>query len=162
MKKYLLLWPFLFIGCAPGIKRIGYNYGDAPNIHDCDPQIAIQSEIEESKECEKLGSIKVYDKMSVGCGEDDIMEILKSEACDLGANLTIIRKEKRPDFLSTCYRMEGDFYKCQDSAIHLNNPKRYEPGEVAIREKKDVTNQIIIGVVVAVVSFIVSFVVLNS
>jgi len=58
----------------------------------------------------KIGRIRLGDTgFSKKCNENDALQILKKEACLLGADVVNILGETRPDFWSTCYRVEAEF-----------------------------------------------------
>lgn len=163
VKKLVCLLPLALAACAPGISRIGYDKPQEMQPADCKVSISQEKEVGVKETWKKLGSLKVYDKgMSVGCGEDDIMGIINSEACELGADVFVIRSESRPDFLSSCYRVKGDFYKTGDSAVALKEPDRYSEDLVSKREHSDRMSQIVIGTIAGVASFVVSFLYFSS
>jgi hypothetical protein len=163
LNRMIFLLPLALAACAPGISRIGYAKPQEMQPADCKVSVAQEREVSVKETWKKLGSLKVYDKgMSVGCGEDNVMSIINSEACDLGADVFVIRSETRPDFLSSCYRVKGDFYKSGDSAVALKDPDRYSEDLVSKREHSDRMGQIVIGVIAGLASFVVTFILLGS
>ncbi len=48
--------------------------------------------------------------ITAGCKEEDAIEYLKKEACNLGANTINIIEEAYPDLYSSCYRCIASFY----------------------------------------------------
>jgi len=52
--------------------------------------------------------------LSVHCGKEDIRERMSAEACKAGANGIVIRTEKDPSLVSTCYRVSAEFISYQE------------------------------------------------
>jgi hypothetical protein len=96
----------LITGCTHIIRRDGYSLNDTANT-DC--QVVFEKFTPVDTTADKvIGKIKVTDSgFSFACGEDDALEIFKKEACGAGANVVNIIEEKRPDFISSCYRAEA-------------------------------------------------------
>ena len=111
-RSILLGLSVFIIGCAPSIKRSGYNDISVENNVECDVSIEKSSAAAEPKGY-SIGLIKVRDTgFSINCGYDDVITILKNEACKQQANYVYIRKEKYPSFFgSSCYRVEAELYK---------------------------------------------------
>jgi hypothetical protein len=103
---FLLFLFFFLIGCTHTIRRNGYTI-DKKSNGDCIVEFERGTPVDSTKE-KVIGKVKVGDSgFSFACGEDDAIEIFKKEACGAGANIVNIINEKRPDFLSTCYRAEA-------------------------------------------------------
>ena len=100
------------IGCAPSIKRSGFEDARGLNDVECDVAIEKSSDAGEPRE-NSIGLIKIGDTgFSINCGYDDVITILKNEACKQQANYVYIRKEGLPSFWgSSCYRVEAELYK---------------------------------------------------
>ena len=59
-----------------------------------------------------LGSLNAYDNgFSTNCSEEDILNIIRREGCNLGADIASLHDIQRPDYWSTCYRAKVDFYR---------------------------------------------------
>lgn len=62
---------------------------------------------------------------SVRCDERMGLEMLRRRACGLGADAIRIVRDKRPDFVSTCYRATVEFYR-------LGKTRPPEPVEILV------------------------------
>jgi hypothetical protein len=106
----------LFSGCTHAIRRDGYELNKS-NSNDCSIQLLKDVSINEEVDT-VLGRIQLKDTgFTFACGEDDAIEILKREGCSIGADAVIIISEKRPDFLSSCYRANAVFIKHRTAGI---------------------------------------------
>jgi len=127
---------------------------------DCD--VIIRRKLDVSKDDVKfLGKMKLREGgATLDCSEEDAINILKKEACFLGANLIIITHESRPNIWSTCYSCDASFYNST-----LNSPinpvadskkdEYYKKEDLDKRVKKDEdfnTTMIILAVVLGLVS----------
>lgn len=107
----------IFTGCVPKVTRMGYEAGPVQIKDSCVIAIKKADDFDSSK-VQKLGSIDVGEaSMAKHCNEREILNLLRREACGLGANVVNITEEKRPDAASTCYRARADFLKITDSAL---------------------------------------------
>lgn len=112
----LTAWLVLLSACSPKITRVGYQKTDNSNSNECEIVIKENAKIDEAFG-EVLASIKITDSgFSKKCSEEDVLEILRVEACVLGANLVNLREVKRPNLASTCFRCSADFIKL-DAAV---------------------------------------------
>jgi hypothetical protein len=98
------------------VKRIGYERpaGDPPV---CAVDFARPEDVPSRDYLPKLGAVRVRDALfTMECTESDAVELIRDEACWLGANLAVIGKRKMPDlWLSSCFRAEADLLKTPDS-----------------------------------------------
>ena len=135
---YLFLLIFLFSNCSHRITRIGYDKNKS-SVQDCEVIIKKDPSYYNPKAV-KVGEIKIGETgFSVSCSEEQAIEILKNEACVLQADLIIIKHENRPDFWSTCYRCQADFYKYSISIPSevAQNDNEYDLEKVEKRVSKD-------------------------
>lgn len=62
-------------------------------------------------EARHLGEVRLGDTgFSTRCSELEARNILRQEACNVGANLVNITMEQRPNLMSTCYRCSASMY----------------------------------------------------
>ncbi len=106
----LLIVFVLFISCSS--YKITRTYV-APTAdfspENCDPMIVKQKDFFGLR-VNYHGSITLDDDGNTGnCSENKAIEILRREACHLGANLINIVAEERPSIASTCYRCTAEF-----------------------------------------------------
>ncbi len=153
---FLVLITATVSSCSYNITR--KNYSDDISIQkakeaqksgsaDCD--VTIRRELDVAKDDVKfLGKMKLREGGATwDCTEADAINILKKEACFLGANLIVITHESRPNVWSTCYSCDASFYNS-----NLNNPinpvaeskkdEHFKSKEVSKRDKKDADNRV--------------------
>lgn len=107
---YFLLLGLVFTSCSPRIVRTGYQE-QAVATEPCDVIIKKNYSVSDAV-ATRVGEIRLGDTgFCVSCSEAHALEILKREACSLNADLIVITEEKRPDFYSSCYRGQAEFYK---------------------------------------------------
>ena len=136
MHYFVILLVIIATGCAPTIKRIGYNSNDySGNLDNCNPSI-VKNQNYNSAGYKKIGEIKIDDSgFSTNCEESDVLKILKDEACKCGADVINIIEEKRADLLSTCYRTTAELIKVENKdsiKVAVNNSSSNTPSAVAI------------------------------
>ncbi len=117
MKKcsIFLLAGTLFIGCAPRLTRIGYDFSSLTGAKECKIIIKENANVSEAMG-EIIGTVKISDTgFSTNCSEDDVLNILRREACRLGANMVNITESQQPDMKSTCYRVTADLIRLNEA-----------------------------------------------
>jgi hypothetical protein len=130
----------LLSSCSHKISRVDYALKKSEHTL-CDIPIKKIVSVDASQG-EKIGEIKLKDSgFSVACNESKAIEILKGEACALGANLIVITEEIKPSFSSSCYRCTAFFYRLnsdQPENIQLQESdiSEYELHERSIEDKK--------------------------
>tara|TARA_B100001109_G_C18862793_1_gene474997 strand:- start:4023 stop:4520 length:498 start_codon:yes stop_codon:yes gene_type:complete len=107
----ILFSALLFLSsCSHKISRTGYTL-DKSQHKDCEIPIKKNYTVNES-EAQLVGKIKLSDTgFSTSCNEEKALAILKGEACAKEADLIVITEETRPNFGSSCYRCEAEFYR---------------------------------------------------
>lgn len=134
--RAVLLTVPLFAGCSQTVKRIGYAKPAAePPV--CVVDFARPGDVPMRDSLPRLGTVRVRDALfTLECTESDALELIRSEACGLGANLAVIDNRKTPDlWLSSCFRAKADLLRAPDS---LRVPLRtgfYAPDSVAARTR---------------------------
>ena len=108
--SFLLFFFFLLIGCSPkATMKLSSNTRDA-----WDPKQGYEIiPLDESPTINGvfLGELYVGDSgLTTQCDYNTILDVLKEKAFASGANLIKIKKVKKPDFLSTCYRFTADLF----------------------------------------------------
>ncbi len=153
MKKVFIFAALLFVsGCGPGLTRIGYSTNPQGKSGNCD--VIIREYYKPDSSDSLLGSLNAYDNgFSTNCSEEDILNIIRREGCNLGADIASLHDIQRPDYWSTCYRAKVDFYRLGTSikkdTVYRN--EKYAAASVGQRVKSDNNNQVmlIVGAVVA-------------
>jgi len=117
--SFLMLTLILF-SCSHKVIRTGY---EKPHGHipmPCVVKFTYEARFDSSEAVFK-GTIKLKESgFSTQCNAEDAYRIIRIEACQLGANIAIIRDEKMPNLASTCYRCTADLYAI-DSLILVEN-----------------------------------------
>lgn len=99
----------LFTNCAHRVVRRGYQVQPSENT-SCNVTIKKNFSVPDTL-ATKIGELQLKDSgFSIACSEEDAIQILIKEACTMNANLIVITKEKRPNFTSSCYRCDAEFY----------------------------------------------------
>ena len=150
MKKiaFLLFALLLFTNCAHRITRAGYEASYLNQQQSCNAVIKRGITIPDSL-ATKIGSVGLRDTgFSVVCNEEDALQILQEEACALNADLIVITNEKRPDFMSSCYRCSAEFYQLQPGITkeEFHNDDAFNPENVRKRVAKDRVNNFFYGI----------------
>jgi len=159
MKKvfFFIVVTLLFSNCTHRIVRTGYDVSSS-NYDPCDVIIKKYTSIPDSI-ATKLGEIKLGESgFSVVCSEAHAINIMKDEACAIGADIIIITNEVRPDLWSSCYRCSASFYKYNSSTLVIvdKNNIVYNPDNIQKRVSQDRSRNI--GIVIG--SIVVTVVVL--
>lgn len=104
----------IVISCAPAItnKLTNKSY----NALSQETVVYVLEEDEDvPDQSELIGEIKVGDSgFTTDCGYDKILSEARNTARNSGANIVKITKIKRPDMLSTCYRIVAKTYRNLD------------------------------------------------
>lgn len=127
MKSTLLFAVIILLmtNCTHRIVRSGYQIDDsgytASEIH-IKKEVSIPDSV-----ANKIGEIKLGESgFSTSCSEEQAINILRSEALELNADLIIITNEVRPNAWSTCYRCNAKFYrfyKADYAATYTTDPE---------------------------------------
>ncbi|MBD3314188.1 MAG: hypothetical protein GF344_00235 [Chitinivibrionales bacterium] len=157
----MVLVSFMAIGCGPSLKRMDYLEDQhVPRAGEC--KVVFKRDVEIRSEKGKIiGTLKVGDTgFSSRCHEDDILEILRKEACDIGADVVVLRKIRQPDFLSSCYRVTADFVRLSDSTYveRIESDEAYDSTAVKRRVRDRKAMQVAFAVVGGVIGLTLSFV----
>jgi len=81
---------------------------------------------------EKLGTIKTGDSgFSTNCNYATVVDMAKTEARKVGGNAIKITQHKRPDFLSSCHRINADVLRVDSTGNYVATP---EPVDSAMLE----------------------------
>lgn len=100
-------------GCAPSSDLKTVEVKDSlPG--DCRPLVFLPvDQLPESYEL--VATVKYGDTgLSVHCSKEDIRVKMSAEACRAGANGIVIKKEKDPDIVSSCYRVSAEFISYEE------------------------------------------------
>ena len=100
-------------GCAPSSNLKTVEEKD-PLPGDCRPLVFLPvDQLPESYEI--IATVKHGDTgLSVHCSKEDIRVKMSAEACSAGANGIVIKKEKKPDLISSCYRVSAVFISYEE------------------------------------------------
>lgn len=105
----------MIIGCTHVITRTGYKGNSDAKNDTCQVRFLRDANIDTAKG-KVIGKVKVGDSgFSFACGEDDAITIFRKEACNANADIVDIIEERRPDFLSSCYRATALLIKTDSS-----------------------------------------------
>ena len=154
MKKliYFTLASLLFSNCTHRIVRTGYDISKS-DYRYCN--IAIRKEIPVADTTMfKIGEIRLGETgFAVACSEQHAIDILRSEACALNADVIFITEENRPDLWSSCYRCKAVFYKYknreQDQLIQSDEVYRNASIEQRVSRDRKRNTAIIVGSVIS-------------
>lgn len=152
----------LLLSCSPSVTRIGYNEGDN-SISNCNVIIKENAEIDESIG-KVIGNIEVGDTgFSTNCSEKDVMLILKQEACSIGADMINLTEIKRPDLMSSCFRVSATFIKLNESIAKdkIETSKEYSSEKIDKRDKEDSQKKTIYIITSIVVGVLVGWLIAN-
>lgn len=152
--KRIIIYGFicvLFSSCSHRIVRNGYkNDGELNNNHE----VVIQKSISIPDSIAiKVGEIKLGESgFSIACSEEDAIETLKNEATSINADLILITHEKRPDFWSSCYRCNSEFYKYNrlESVQRFERSQYYDIDKVKNRVKDDRAKNVVRAITAAI------------
>ncbi|MDQ1266482.1 MAG: hypothetical protein QG635_1634 [Bacteroidota bacterium] len=123
---FLLSLIIVLAGCSHKINKNYYVKTVTP-ASDCSP-IVIKGGSDLIQKEKILGKINLGDTgFSVNCSKKKAFLILKEEACKLGANLINIIKESRPNFWSSCFRCQAEFYYVPADVFEKLKEKTYYP-----------------------------------
>lgn len=158
MKRYILpilITMLLITSCSHRVVRTGYG-NNKQTYYNCNVTVK-KSDYPDNNNAVKVGEVKLGDTgFSVVCNENDAIELLKKEACSVGANLVIITDEKRPDLISSCYRCKAILYRTEDIQ-NTETDQKYEQYEVNQRVKKDRKNNTVVIVGSVILGFTLGF-----
>lgn len=163
MKSSWLFFSFLLVvflsSCSHKVVRIGYSKTTSEQL-GC--EVTVSKSGVNSVSATVLGSIKLGDTgFSVSCSEEKAIQILKKEACSLGANFVHIKSESLPGFQSSCYRCEADFLLVKESNQNELQPNIENPDSVKIAPKeyspKDKQKQVLGSIIGGTLGFILGY-----
>lgn len=113
----ILISLFLLSACSP---KIITHLGDMIYDElDSDTMIHIFNGYEKiPKNSVYVGKIKIGDTgFTSNCNYIDVLEKAKETALKTGANIIIIKKVKKPNFWSNCYRIKVQLYRNFDEDV---------------------------------------------
>lgn len=154
---------YFFSSCSHRIVRTGYQAGVQLSGY-CDVPIR-KGNAPMPSEAVKLGEVQLKDSGgSTKCNEGDAIRILKDEACSLGADVIIVLNEKRPDFVSSCYRCTAEFYRFSEdyAGENIASDEEYRANSVVNRVRHDKGNNAAYAVSGFIVGFLVVFLLLSQ
>ncbi len=135
---FLLAIVILFSNCTHKIVRSGYEIKKS-DYKDCEVVIKKFTPIPDTL-AHKIGEIRLGETgFSTACSEAHAIDIIKKEACAIGADLILITEENRPDFWSSCYRCKAEFYllKSSNRIEVVSSDSSYESDQLKQRVSKD-------------------------
>ncbi|MGV8073014.1 MAG: hypothetical protein AB2L11_00410 [Syntrophobacteraceae bacterium] len=135
----VLIIGFFLLGCSAGVKRQGYTALTERVPSDCEV-VVLGYEAFDDTRMERLGNIEMYDTgFSLYCDEAYVLDLMKKEACSLGADIVNITDEKYPDFWSSCYRAKAEFIrlKNREEAALVKADPHYD--DMKVRERSQET-----------------------
>lgn len=125
MKKSITVIILLILaGCSHSIRRYGYDMDKRTLPNDTCQISFLKNMRTDTTKFKIIGRIKLGDTgFSKKCHEDDALRILNREACILGADAVNLLDETRPNFWSTCYRVEAEFLKKTIDVNEIQEPQ---------------------------------------
>ncbi|MEM5785748.1 MAG: hypothetical protein AAGU11_00440 [Syntrophobacteraceae bacterium] len=157
---FLFIIQALVVGCATPVTRQGYDPANRVAPVDCFAMVYGYVSFDPDR-MEMLGSIDVDGMgMSFKCDEDYVLDLMKKEACLVGADIVSITDEKFPDFWNLCYRAKADFIRLknrEDVAKLMGDPhyddlKVYERSRQASKALHDAISAGIMGGMIGTMS----------
>ena len=92
---------------------------------------------------ENIGQIELSDLgVSFICSEKDVINFLNKEACNIGAQIVLIKNIKRPNVKSYCFRCTAVLYRLKYNASMVATNKYFEEERIYKRSKKDTKGKI--------------------
>ncbi len=150
----------LALGCAPVVTRSGYTAADVKADAQCNVRFEYRSQLT-AEEAREIGRIRVGDSgFSRHCSESEVRQIVRRDACGVGADIVDIQDEKAPSMMATCYHVDARLLALR-AGSNVSSPLASTPqlggSADSLRTKRAkansrafVRNAIIIGVVVGV------------
>ena len=110
---YIFIFSILIISCSPRISSsLIKNY---PTLEYNDEVVVLELDDKRPDNSEVLGSLKIGDTgFSTKCNYDIVLDNAKLEARKFGGNAIMITKHKKPDFWSTCHRIQATILRIKN------------------------------------------------
>ena len=103
----MLVLSFVISSCAPSVSVTKFNEKRPPKPAE-DKIFVFFNTDKLSDKCVPLGEISVYDAgLAVNCGFYDVLFKAMDQAKEIGADAIKVTEVKKPDLLSTCYRIKA-------------------------------------------------------
>lgn len=142
-KKLLFIIAVLYLqfSCAPTVQYQGERKSRTKTstisdiiVFDQDSYIPSNANI--------LGSIYIGDSgLSVGCSFNEVIDIAKRKAIEVGGDAIQITELKTPDFSSTCYRIRANILALKEIKQPANWPStKYTESDIKIFIDKNISN----------------------
>ena len=103
----MLILSIIFAGCAASVSFTPNGSARTPKPENAKITI-LDGDERYSDKCASLGQIEVYDAgLAVNCDFDVVVNKAVQKAQEVGADAIKITEIKKPDFISTCYRLKA-------------------------------------------------------
>ncbi len=119
MLPMVVILAMAITGCAPSIHRGDYTEIKTKESPICEVNILKPNDYK-NMAGSRIGEIKIEDSgFSINCGENEVFDILKKEACSQAANYVYITSEKEPSVWgSSCYQVSAELYRNNGNTIN--------------------------------------------
>lgn len=123
--------------CSPSVSRSGYQATRAADSQSCRVSVKRGATFE-PEEVAVLGQVEFGDTgFSTDCDENNVVALLRKEACSAGADVADIVEEHRQDAASTCYRAKARLLRMRNPANRPADDARFAEGAVQSRSDLD-------------------------
>jgi len=142
-KKLLFIIALLYVqfSCAPTVQYQGERKSRTKQSTISDIIVFDQNSYIPSN-ANILGSIYIGDSgLSVGCSLNEVIDIAKRKAIEVGGDAIQITELKTPDFSSTCYRIRANILALEELKQPANWPStKYTESDIKIFIDKNISN----------------------
>ena len=142
-KKLLFIIALLYVqfSCAPTVQYQGERKSRTKQSTISDIIVFDQNSYIPSN-ANILGSIYIGDSgLSVGCSLNEVIDIAKRKAIEVGGDAIQITELKTPDFSSTCYRIRANILALEEIKQPANWPStKYTESDIKIFIDKNISN----------------------
>jgi hypothetical protein len=138
LSYFILL--ILISGCGPIIMKT-YKHDNDGISSDCG--LSLVKVHPPDSVVEKIGEIEIDDiGVSLDCSERKIIDYIKKEACAKGAQVVLIKRRKRPDDESFCFRCTAVLYTYKSGALPVKSSNYFADDQIKKRDRKDMRKKI--------------------
>lgn len=121
-----LLTILVITNCSPPVVKTLYNRPTIPDYYIADIKVLDVMEQVPGNAIE-LGILKITNNdLTKYCNYENVIELAKKEARSAGGNLLKITDHRKPDFKSSCHRIEAKIYRCDNlkslDTLNKNGP----------------------------------------
>lgn len=105
--SFIVITALIYTSCGPAVKFIPSGSNKEPKTNNYQV-LVLAPDNKLSNDCEIIGEISVHDSgISINCGFDVVLSNAIEQAKKVGADAIKIIEVKKPDMISTCYRIKA-------------------------------------------------------